>query len=463
MFKKESSYNSKITKLGLASLLVSTSLLGAHLISADETENTTVVEAVPTNNTTTSVSISEELSSPIKEALDEYDTKTQTPVTTKDTPEVGDVVGVEANMSDVTESTKQIEDSTVTTEEATATVKTTTIAAPEEPIGKQKPVTTTKQATFVEETDDATITRNEKVTKTVTVEVVKEADTVTTQNTNADIVFVIDHSFSMLTQIQAVKDNIKSFVNDLSKRQVMTRLGLVSYVSEEDTVYFDFNNSNFTSDANEFIKALDSIVIGGDIEKPTIPLSHIANNYDWSTDVNTKRFTVLITDEGADFSGVATPSMEQTLQSLKNTGISLTVIGLALYDDYNTLIADTDGLWVDIDEDFSSILSEDISNWVIETVYEGQLLKIVTEEYTFFVETTITPKSLPTLQTFNPNVKVTCPVVYKLTPANSSVETQVPTLPKTGTQEKPYFSILGLTSIALATAVAFYRDNRKKS
>lgn len=125
---------------------------------------------------------------------------------------------MESHLSDVDESTETHNDITTTTEKATASVAITSIATPTEPIGKQAPVTTTNEASFVEKTPNATMTRHEVVTKTVTVNVVQEKDTTTQQAMNADIVFIINHNYSMDNKILVVKNNITTFVNDLSKR-----------------------------------------------------------------------------------------------------------------------------------------------------------------------------------------------------------------------------------------------------
>ncbi|MGT2637943.1 VWA domain-containing protein [Streptococcus ratti] len=404
-------------------------------------------------------------SSVVAAAKEEVKQKSQTAVVPENQAKTGDVIAVETSQTDPKVTKTQEGNKEITRSESSTTVKTTSLAEPSEKVGKSAPVVEVRESSKTEETVDYIITTNEKVVKTITVEIVKEADTSETVAGSADIVFVIDHTGSMGDEIASVRNNIKNFVKGLADKKVTTRLGLVDYDnnSSSGVHYINFSGSNFTTDTDAFIQALDNIQINGSVESATIPLSYIANNYDWSTDPNVKRFAVLITDEDYDFDTADTPSVESAINSLKTAGISTTVITEDdLKSTYQSLFTDTNGIYIDIDSDFSKALSEDVSTWIVETIKEGRLLKIVTEKYDFYIEVIAQPKGANSTGQINPANDRTTPVRYDPLIHKTNRTSEEASLPETGSQSNAYLTVFGSAALAAGLALAFYKKQEEK-
>lgn len=419
-------------------------------------------------------------SSVVAAAKEEVKQKSQTAVVPERQAKTGDVIAVETSQTDPKVTKTQEGNKEITRSESSATVKTTSLAEPSEKVGKSAPVVEVRESSKTEETVDYIITTSEKVVKTTTVEIVKEADTSETVAGSADIVFVIDHTGSMSDEIASVRNNIKNFVKGLADKKVTTRLGLVDYDNDSSSGvhYINFSGSNFTTDTDAFTKALDNIQINGSVESATIPLSYIANNYDWSTDPNVKRFAVLITDEDYDFATADTPSVESAINSLKTAGISTTVITENyLKSTYQSLFTDTNGIYIDIYSDFSKALSEDVSTWIVETIKEGRLLKIVTEKYDFYIEVIVQPKRANSTGQASPANDRTNPVRYdrlihktdRTTPVHydplihkTNRTSEEASLPETGSQSNAYLTVFGSAALAAGLALAFYKKQEEK-
>ena len=347
--------------------------------------------------------------------------------------------------------------------EASVNVETTILAAKGTPVGEKAPVVTTKTASDHIETDEYVADVTQTVKKTRIEKVLKEADVTITKQLSgtADIVFAIDKSVSMDSSIQNVMQNIENFVRDLASKKVDARLGLIAYESAKDVQYFDFNGSKFTKNVEEYIKALKSIRTGGGIEEPTAPLHHIATSkdYDWSTASNNRRFAFLITDEGIDFSTPGIPTVDETIKALKAANISLSVVGMKYKEaTFKSLVEGTKGLYLDMSQEFSSLLNRDFTNHVVKTVQEGRVYRVVNEKYDFLAEAHVVLKPKAPVQ--NPvevkPVGNTTPVYHTETVSKKAE------LPKTGTQASSGLAAAGLVLLAAVSGFTVVTKKEEK-
>lgn len=453
------SYLLRKSSFGLASVAVATLFAGTGLVAADETAPSATA-AAPAEATTASTA------TPITSAATEIATKASTPVVAVENAQVGDVIGLEVNTTDpaiVAEESNADGTESTATATATATVKTTTLAERDAQPGVSQPMTTTQTATQTEETDQYVTTTTETVNKTTTVEVVREADVVNRQEiqSTSDIVFVIDKSASMDSHINDVANNIEKFVRDLSAKNITARLGLVDYERNDNVTYHDFAGSKFTNDTEAFIAALRTIRTGGGWEEATTPLTHIATSpdYTWGTGQNNRRFAFLVTDEDIDISRNS-PSKETALQALQNAGISLTVVGeIDDKADFDPLVNGTNGLYLDIENDFADSLNTQFSNLVVETVQEGRVYRIQTDVYEMIVTTHVVtkPQAETSADPGQPTPIVPAQNYYvqgavyqaptPLTPTHSE-------LPMTGSNDSAGLIALGLISMAFGLGMA---------
>ena len=391
----------------------------------------------------------------LSETAKEIQEKVNTPVVPIDKAKPGDVVKVSTTSTDVKVDTKENEAGTeaVAKAEASVSVETTSVAAKGTAVGEKAPVATSKTVTDHVDTDEYVADVTQTIKKTTFEKVMKEADVTITKKSSgsADIVFTIDKSGSMGSSIQNVMQNIEAFVRDLASKKVDARLGLIAYESAKDVQYFDFNGSKFTKNVEEYIKALRSIQTGGGTEEPTAPLHHIATSkdYDWSTASNNRRFAFLITDESIDFSTPGIPTVEETLKALKAADISLSVVGVTYEKTtFKPLVEGTKGLYLDIRQEFSSLLNRDFTNHVVKTVQEGRVYRIVTEKYDFLAEAHVVLKQKAPAPTVAKPIGSTKPVYH-----TTSISNKVAELPKTGEQVSSGLAVVGVALVAVASGL----------
>lgn len=443
----------------LASVVVAVGQVGADEVKKpSQTANDLAQTSSDTAKQTPSSKLADE-------TVKEIQAKATTPVVPADKAQPGDVVKVATTSTELKVDTKENETGTeaVAKAEASVNVETTTLAAKGTPVGEKAPVVTTKTASDHIETDEYVADVTQTVKKTRIEKVLKEADVTITKQLSgtADIVFAIDKSVSMDSSIQNVMQNIENFVRDLASKKVDARLGLIAYESAKDVQYFDFNGSKFTKNVEEYIKALKSIRTGGGIEEPTAPLHHIATSkdYDWSTASNNRRFAFLITDEGIDFSTPGIPTVDETIKALKAANISLSVVGMKYKEaTFKPLVEGTKGLYLDMSQEFSSLLNRDFTNHVVKTVQEGRVYRVVNEKYDFLAEAHVVLKPKAPVQ--NPvevkPVGNTTPVYHTETVSKKAE------LPKTGTQASSGLAAAGLVLLAAVSGLTVVTKKEEK-
>ena len=440
-------------KAGLMSVTLATAFFGfAQGVSADE-------QAVSNSEVKTPESGLGQLkeNGPIDSAKKEIQASLKQATVAEDKAQVGDVLKVDASQTEVKLSKTEDAKKETAKAETTVTIKTTSKADAETKVA-DKPVVKVSEDTRIQQVDGSDVKITEKVVKTTTEELTKYTDSKTEKvSSKADVVFVIDRSGSMAPAFNGVTDNVASFVKGLAAKGVDVRLGLVAYENPTDTDYIDFNGSKFTKDVDAYIKALKNIRTLGFTEDSPTALSNVAKTYDWSNDANSKRFAVLITDESGDYlrpmSGKKTEA--EMLQDLKAANVSVSVISpTRLKNDFSKLYTETNGRYLDMNEDYSKNLLTEVSGWIETTVNKDRYYKVVTDRYdvTYLVEAE--KKELVAS-------KQSTPVSYQA-PCEYPVKTKhYKALPQTGNQESTGLLAMGLmTSLAgLGLALKGRKEN----
>lgn len=173
----------------------------------------------------------------------------------------------------------------------------------------------------------------------------------------ADVVFVIDTTGSMGTEISNVRNNIESFVSTLEDNNVDIRLGLVEYKD----IYADGVNStksyNWYTDVSDFKAQLSVLGItgGGDTPESVVDALNCARKMKYRTGVG--KYIILLTD--ADYkNGIATDSgatLDEEIEKLVANKFSVSVVTNTIYfDEYSSLVDETDGVLADINKNFSN-------------------------------------------------------------------------------------------------------------
>jgi Mg-chelatase subunit ChlD len=181
----------------------------------------------------------------------------------------------------------------------------------------------------------------------------------------ADIVFVVDTTGSMYSAINNVITNISAFATALDENyNVQINYGLIDFKDlEEDgagtTKVIKNGSSNWFTNTSDFISKLTTLYVdgGGDDEECDIDALETARRLNWRSNVN--KFIILITDAGykvANDYGIR--SMEEETALLNNDGINTSVVTTySEKDNYQYLYEQTGGMFADIYDDFSTVLS----------------------------------------------------------------------------------------------------------
>ena len=209
-----------------------------------------------------------------------------------------------------------------------------------------------------------------------------------TKRAPVDIVFVIDSTGSMGDEIGAVKDNIKSFLDQLYNYNrriseasdvglgIDPRIAIIDFkdaTNNEETKFhkrddgsYWFVKTEYIDDGDKLTKAINQIGLsgGGYIvgETPTVGLAMLYKADDEVEDVegfewraNAQKFVFLITDDFAlgrnDASNI--PDMSEVIEEFSKLNIRASVVtpSGALSNHYEPLYTGTGGKWYDLNNE----------------------------------------------------------------------------------------------------------------
>jgi len=206
-----------------------------------------------------------------------------------------------------------------------------------------------------------------------------------------DIVFVLDITGSMEDEINAVKNNMISFINALKTSDIDFRIGIVEYADDN----FVFNNGNLYSDVNTINSTINSIYLG----------EHgLGNGDEWPEDgfdalkaamllnfrPGSQRVFIMLTDAPCHFEGDESIYSEESdgnvtdytrdliIEELKENKVTVYCVAANIgtntygndlynyqYEGPGSISEETNGRWFDIYSNFNDIIldiEEMISN-----------------------------------------------------------------------------------------------------
>lgn len=196
----------------------------------------------------------------------------------------------------------------------------------------------------------------------------------------ADIVFMVDSTSSMSPYINSVKSNLTSFVRYLEEKGVNLRMSVIEYKDitadgEDSTAVHKIDGSQWSSDADKVIEALESISVsgGGDTaETPSDALERVTDSgWQWREDA--EKFAFVLTDAGFKDAEKDSriPDMNAQVQLLRKQGIEVTVVSKMSYeDDYNSLYNITGGEFIDIEADDYYKLMLEVADWIFNSLQD---------------------------------------------------------------------------------------------
>lgn len=193
---------------------------------------------------------------------------------------------------------------------------------------------------------------------------------------SSDIIFIIDRTGSMKSEIVRVEANIQDFASTLQSKGIDIRLGLVTYGDIVPSMGGDpINTVPFTNNVDEFKKSLSNIggsIAGGvDREESGLEGIHVALGQSFRLEAS-KQF-ILVTDapvhdnktaadpDGGD--GLSIYDIDDTAFEMKERGIKMTVVGPKSESDraneqLKRLSGPTGGRYLEIEGNFSTQLQD---------------------------------------------------------------------------------------------------------
>lgn len=161
-----------------------------------------------------------------------------------------------------------------------------------------------------------------------------------------DIVFIIDRSGSMKSDINSVRNNIESFTTQLINEGITYRLGLVTY--EESVIDY-----SLTESVDTFKDNLSNIDVGGGDENGLDAIMKAIDKYNFY--YNSIKYFVLIGD--AEIAGDF--SLDYVKNQLKDNDIILTAVGVNKNKyQFKKLTEATKGQFLNLSSNFSRNLTD---------------------------------------------------------------------------------------------------------
>jgi outer membrane protein OmpA-like peptidoglycan-associated protein len=170
-----------------------------------------------------------------------------------------------------------------------------------------------------------------------------------------DFMFALDVTQTMQPYINGVRDNIERFVDNLLKRGIDYRVGLILFSDNVEKIYEP------TRDVSQFLKWLANVrAIGGD-DTPENALEALKESSNIEFRPSANKVIVLITDapyhqKGMPGKGTTEHTTESIIQLLKQRSIRTFTITPLFLKQYEKIALDTRGKVFDIKQSFSKIL-----------------------------------------------------------------------------------------------------------
>ena len=195
----------------------------------------------------------------------------------------------------------------------------------------------------------------------------------------ADIVFIIDRTGSMGSQIDNVKNNIDGFINKITSNGIDVNMGLVTYGDVNPSQGSDpIVKTELTNDLNKFKTYINNITLTGGGDANESGLEGIADTTEgalsYSLRPDSAKQFILVTDAfvhdstaHGDGDGMSTFDIHDVASDVKNKGIKLTVVSNDSAATQLKILSDTTGgQYIDVNSNFEEQLSSFASNILVD-------------------------------------------------------------------------------------------------
>ncbi|WP_018693471.1 NADase-type glycan-binding domain-containing protein [Algicola sagamiensis] len=182
---------------------------------------------------------------------------------------------------------------------------------------------------------------------------VKDFKVIRPKSSTIDVVFIVDDSGNMSSQIGSLKAELSNFTKTLKTSGYDFRLGLISF---KDTIYKPFR---ITKHVNEFQSWVGRLEARGGNDEPENALDALQSAANQELRYDAQKVFVLMTNSSFHANDHITKNTRyKIIQSLKEKDIQLNIISPNL-DDYQVMARELGGTFYDIkSEPFSNILAQ---------------------------------------------------------------------------------------------------------
>ncbi len=191
-----------------------------------------------------------------------------------------------------------------------------------------------------------------------------------------NIALVVDTTGSMSWDINAVKENLKAFVNEIKDTGAIPRISLIEYRDiniDEDTIvhYTDSKAAWFESvEIDKLIAEIDALEAfgGGDLPESLVDaLGYVVDDDTMLWNADAAKFAIVLTDASYnEYNTWGYSGMDEVITLLTEKNIQTTVIthkdsidwdtDMSLEEIYTNLVTKTNGTMIDMTDDFGSDL-----------------------------------------------------------------------------------------------------------
>lgn len=175
-----------------------------------------------------------------------------------------------------------------------------------------------------------------------------------------DLVILMDNSGSLGEEQEGVETNIQTLIDELEEENVDLALGLTRFGAAVGGG--DPQVGSLTTDTDYFINTvLDTNTLDGATEPAYDAIKDTAEQMEFRN--NSDKFFMIVGDEDPDQGG---DSAQDALNAMSDIDATLyAVTETTYYDEYETITDGTGGQTININSDFSSVIS-DISDAILE-------------------------------------------------------------------------------------------------
>ncbi len=175
------------------------------------------------------------------------------------------------------------------------------------------------------------------------------------EKTGVDFIFAVDITGSMQALIEAVRNNVVRFTENLVRRGIEYRLGLVLF---NDSIV---RTHQPTGDVREFLSWMEKVRAQGGLDEKENALEALRSSSQLQFRPNVHKVILLITDApfhqaGEQGVGTTTMTKESSIRELQSSNVRVFCVVPERFSQYTDIAKATRGTVFNIRQDFSSVV-----------------------------------------------------------------------------------------------------------